>query len=129
MRILAASTQGAGHFGSLVPFLESALGRGTMSSSSARRPSIHAAFPFRRARRPRRGAAPVWDSMPRQPPAQGEVVVVGHIFARLNVQAMLGPITEAIESGVPIFILREPAEFASAIAAEMHGVSPASRPA
>ncbi len=60
--------------------------------------------------------------MPRQPPAQGEVVVVGDIFARLNVDAMLGPISEAIEEWRPDLVLRENAEYASAIAAEMHGV-------
>ena len=68
MRILAASTQGAGHFGSLVPFL-------SRRSGEARCPRRRPADP-RSTRLPvpgGRGAPeeelrPVWDSMPRQPP-------------------------------------------------------------
>jgi UDP-glucoronosyl and UDP-glucosyl transferase len=123
VRILAASTQGAGHFGSLVPFLESAVRQGHDVLVVGPPTLDPRGFPFRVGEAPpEEELRPVWDSMPRQPPAQGEVVVVGHIFARLNVQAMLGPITEAIEEWRPELILREPAEFASAIAAEMHGV-------
>ena len=60
--------------------------------------------------------------MPTLPPAQGEVVVVGVIFARLNVDAMLPKHHEVIERWRPDVVVRESAEFASAIAAEQHGV-------
>jgi Erythromycin biosynthesis protein CIII-like, C-terminal domain len=123
VRILAASTQGAGHFGPLVPFLESAIRQGHEVLVVGPPTLDPRGFPFRVGEGPPEEVLrPVWDSMPRQPPAQGEVVVVGHIFARLNVRAMLGPIGEAIEEWKPDLILREPAEYASAIAAETHRV-------
>ena len=50
------------------------------------------------------------------------MVVVGAIFAGLNVDAMLPALEEAIEDWRPDLVLRETAEFASAIAAERHGV-------
>jgi len=56
------------------------------------------------------------------PPGQGDVVVVGVIFARLNVEAMLPTLSEAIEEWRPDVIVREAAEFASAAAAELHGL-------
>ena len=48
--------------------------------------------------------------------------MVGIIFARLNVDAMLPTFDEVIESWRPDLVVRESAEFASAIAAERHGV-------
>jgi len=56
------------------------------------------------------------------PPGQGDVVVVGVIFARLNVDAMLPTLEEAIEEWRPDLIVREGSEFASAVAADLHGV-------
>jgi len=50
------------------------------------------------------------------------VVVVGVIFARLNVDAMLPTFEEAIEEWRPDLIVREGSEFASAVAADLHGV-------
>ena len=39
--------------------------------------------------------------MPQQPPAQGEVITVGTIFARLNVEAMLPRTGQLIEEWAP----------------------------
>ena len=123
MRILAASTHGVGHFGPLVPFLHSAIRQGHDVLVVGPPTLDPKGFPFRPgASPPEDELGQLWASMPQQPPAQAEVVVVGHIFARLNVQAMLGPLGEAIEEWQPDLILRETAEFASAIAAELHGV-------
>ena len=47
---------------------------------------------------------------------------MGEIFARLNVDAMLPTLEEAIEEWRPDLIVREASEFASAIAADLHGV-------
>jgi len=123
MRVLFASTQGAGHFGPLIPFIEAAI-RQRHEVLVVGPPTLDPrGFPFRPgASPPEEELRPLWDSMPRQPPAQGEVLVVGHIFARLNVRAMLGPISEAIEEWRPDLIVREPSEYASAISAEMHGL-------
>ena len=65
---------------------------------------------------------PVWGRMPMLPPGQEDVVVVGVIFARLNVDAMLPTLEEAIEEWRPDLIVPEGSEFASAVAADLHGV-------
>ena len=64
----------------------------------------------------------LWDGMPRRPTGQTEVTVVGTIFAGLNVEAMLAPLEQAIDEWQPDLVLREPNEYASAIAAERHGI-------
>jgi nucleotide-binding universal stress UspA family protein len=123
VRILAASTQGVGHFGPLIPFLDSAVRQGHEILVVGPPTLDTRGFPFRVGQAPPEEILrPVWDSMPMQPPGQMDVVVVGHIFARLNVEAMLGTVSEAIEDWQPELVLREPDEFASAIAAEIHGV-------
>jgi UDP:flavonoid glycosyltransferase YjiC (YdhE family) len=123
MRILLASTHGAGHFGPLVPFADACLRQGHEILVAGPPTLDPRGYPFRA------GASPpedvlraVWDSMPRQPPGQGDAVVVGEIFAGLNVQAMLAPLEEAIGDWRPDLVLREPNEYASAIAAERAGV-------
>lgn len=119
MRILAASTQGAGHFGPLVPFLDAALRLGHEVLVVGPPTLDPRSFPFRVGEAPPEEVLrPVWDSMPQQPPAQGEVVVVGHIFARLNVEAMLPTVRAAIAEWLPDLVLRESSEFASAVAAD-----------
>ena len=119
MRILFASTQGAGHFNPLVPFLEAfrragheVLVVGPPAPTSGR---------FRSAPgRIRRTSflALLWGAMGSIPPGQGDVVVIGTIFARLNVDAMLPTMRATIEEWQPDIVLREASEFASAIAAD-----------
>jgi UDP:flavonoid glycosyltransferase YjiC (YdhE family) len=53
---------------------------------------------------------------------EGEAIVVGEIFGDLNVAAALPRMHAACEEWRPDLILREPAEFASAIAAETHAI-------
>jgi hypothetical protein len=80
-------------------------------------------FPFREgASPPEEILGPLWQGVQSLPPARAEVVVVGRIFARLNVEAMLPHIESAIEGWRPDLIVREPNEYASAIAAERHGM-------
>ncbi|HEX2302029.1 MAG TPA: glycosyltransferase [Gaiella sp.] len=124
MRVLFASTQGAGHFGPLVPFLEACV-RGGHEHLVVGPPTLDPrGYSFRPGATPAdEELRPVWDGMPRQPPGQGDVVVVGHIFARLNVRAMLPTLRAAIEEWRPDLVLREPNEYASAIAAEEAGVT------
>ena len=123
MRILFASTQGAGHFGPLVPFIEAAarVGHDVLIVGP---PTLKArGYPFRAgAAPPDEVLGPIWARMPTLPPGQGDLVVVGIIFARLNVDAMLPALTEAIEEWRPDVVVRESAEFASAAAAEQHGL-------
>jgi hypothetical protein len=123
VRVLFASTQGAGHFNPLVPFIE-AYGRAGHDALVVGPPTLDAReYPFRRGEQPPDDVlGPLWDGMPAQPPGQGDVIVVGVIFARLNVDAMLPTVRAAIEDWLPDLVVREPSEFASAIAADELGV-------
>jgi UDP:flavonoid glycosyltransferase YjiC (YdhE family) len=123
LRILFASTQGAGHFGPLIPFVD-ACERNGHEALIVGPPTLKArGYPFRAGASPPDGVlGPLWARMPSLPPAQGDVVVVGVIFAGLNVEAMLPALEEAIEEWRPDLVVREGAEFASAVAAERHGV-------
>jgi UDP:flavonoid glycosyltransferase YjiC (YdhE family) len=123
VRVLFASTQGAGHFGPLIPFIDACehaghevliVGPPTLKSRG---------YSFRPGAAPPDDVlGPVWGRMSSLPPGQGDVVVVGTIFARLNVDAMLPTFDEVIEDWRPDLVVRECAEFASAIAADAHSV-------
>ena len=123
MRILFASTQGAGHFGPLIPFVDAA-SRADHEVLIVGPPTLKArGYPFRAgASPPDELLGPIWGRMPSLPPGQGDMVVVGIIFARLNVDAMLPALVDAIEEWRPDLVVREAAEFASAAAAELHGL-------
>ena len=123
MRILFASTQGAGHFGPLIPFVDAA-SRAGHEVLIVGPPTLKArGYPFRAgASPPDELLGPIWGRMPSLPPGQGDMVVVGIIFARLNVDAMLPALVDAIEEWRPDLVVREAAEFASAAAAELHGL-------
>jgi len=125
MRLLFASTQGAGHFGPLIPFIDAAL-RGGHEVLIVGPPELKAqGYPFRAgASPPGEVLGPIWARMPSLPPGQGDPVVVGIIFARLNVEAMLPALSDAVEEWRPDVVVREAAEFASAAAADLHGVPP-----
>lgn len=76
------------------------------------------------------GAAPpeeqlgeVWARVPTLSYDEAERLVIGEIFATLNVRAMLPGMRAAVRQWRPDVILREPAEFASAVVAEEEGVA------
>ncbi len=121
MRILFASTQGAGHFRPLLPFIDASTRHGH-ETLVVGPPTLNArGYPFRAgASPPEEVLGPIWGAMSSLPPGQGDVVVVGVIFARLNVEAMLPTLENVIEEFRPDLVLRESSEFASAIAAERH---------
>ena len=123
MRILFASTQGAGHFGPLIPYIDAAvrIGHETLIVGP---PTLKArGYEFKAgASPPDEVLGPLWGRMASLPPGQGDLVVVGQIFAALNVDAMLPTLEQTIEEWKPDLVLRESAEFASAIAAERQGV-------
>ena len=123
MRVLFASTQGTGHFGPLIPLID-ACRRNGHETLIVGPPTLKArGYAFEAgAAPPDEVLGPLWGAMPSLPPAQGDVVVVGTIFARLNVEAMLPKHEEVIERWRPDLVVRETSEFASAIAAERHDV-------
>ena len=123
VRVLFASTQGAGHFGPLIPFIDACTRQGH-EALIVGPPALKArGYEFRAgAAPPDEILGPLWGRMPSLPPAQGDLVVVGQIFAGLNVDAMLPTLERTIEEWKPDLILREAAEFASAIAADRRGL-------
>jgi UDP:flavonoid glycosyltransferase YjiC (YdhE family) len=127
VRVLFASTRGAGHFYPLVPFVEACL-RGGHQVLVAAPPALAEAV--ERAGYPLwPGDAPpedelgaVWARVPTASRDEAEAIVVGEIFGGLNARAMLPSLEAACEEWAPDVVVREPAEFASAVAAERHGI-------
>jgi hypothetical protein len=123
VRILFASTQGAGHFGPLIPFIDAAVRSGHETLIVGPPTLMARGYEFRvGASPPDELLGPLWGRMASLPPGQGDLVVVGQIFAALNVDAMLPTLEQAIEEWKPDLVLREISEYASAIAAERHGL-------
>src|SRR5580765_5759493 len=123
MRVLLASTHGAGHFGPMTPLADAALAGGHEVLVMGPETLDPRGYPFRAGGSPPADVLrELWSTMHRRPPAQAEVVVVGTIFAGLNVHAMLGPLEDVIADWKPDLVLRETSEYASAIAAERHGI-------
>ena len=128
MRVLVSSTRGAGHFAPLVPFAQACL-RAGHEVLAAGPPDLEetvaaAGLDFWRFDSPpEEELGPVWGRVPTASREEGEQLVIGEIFGRLNTTAALPRLQEACEEWRPDVVLRESAEFASALAAELHGVS------
>lgn len=127
MRVLFSSTAGAGHFGPLVPFIVSCLKEGHEAMVAA--PDALAAsaaatgadfWPFDGPPQQEMGAA--FEKLNRLSHDEANAWVVSEIFGRLDSTAALPRLSEAIATWRPDFVVRESAEFGSAVAAELHGV-------
>jgi UDP:flavonoid glycosyltransferase YjiC (YdhE family) len=125
MRILFATTRGAGHFGPLTPFAHACL-RAGHDVLVAGPPSIaplvaRAGFPFRAvAEAPadvvEAGFAPVWAG------SAAAAHVIQDLFIGLHACTALPDMLAAIEQWRPDVVVRETMEFASAVAADRYGV-------
>jgi UDP:flavonoid glycosyltransferase YjiC (YdhE family) len=127
VRVLFASTRGVGHFNPLVPFIESALRHGhevMVAGPPALAPTIEpTGYPFWQGEDPPADELDAtWARVPQVPPEQANEIVIGEIFARLNVRAMLPALRSAIAEWKPDVVIHEQAEYASAIAAHEAGV-------
>jgi UDP:flavonoid glycosyltransferase YjiC (YdhE family) len=128
MRILFASTRGAGHFNPLVPFVEAALRGGhevLVVGPPPLAPAVErAGYPFWEGEVPPEDElGPVWARVPTVSRDEGNAIVIGTIFADLNVAAMLPRLHAAFEEWRPDLVIREQNEYASAIAADAHDVA------
>jgi UDP:flavonoid glycosyltransferase YjiC (YdhE family) len=127
VRVLFASTRGTGHFTPLVPFIEGCLRRGHEVIVAGPPPLADAvaragyAF-WEGASPPEDELGAVWGRVPTVPPEEANEIVIGEIFGGLNVRAMLPRLEEACAEWRPDVVIREQAEFASAIAAHRHGL-------
>ena len=125
MRVLFATTRGAGHFGPLAPFAHACVRAGhdvivagpestavlaaraglpLIAVGEAPRDVLDAAF------------APVWSR------SASVEHVVRDLFAGTHARAALAGMLAAVEQWRPDVIVRETMEFASAVAAARHGV-------
>jgi UDP:flavonoid glycosyltransferase YjiC (YdhE family) len=128
VRVLFATTRGAGHFNPLVPFIEAALrrehevlvGGPQLLAETVER----AGYPFWPCEvPPEHVLGPTWGRVQTAAtPAEADAIVVGEIFGRLNVQAALPGMRSACEEWQPGVVMRDPSEYASAIAAESLGI-------
>jgi UDP:flavonoid glycosyltransferase YjiC (YdhE family) len=127
VRVLVSSTRGAGHFNPLVPFARAfeRAGHDVMVAGppDLARPAEDAGFRFWQFDPPPEDELDaVWSRVPQLPPEEANEVVVGDIFGRLNTTAALPGLRAACEHSRPDVVLRDPNEYASALAAELHGI-------
>jgi UDP:flavonoid glycosyltransferase YjiC (YdhE family) len=127
VRALFTSTQGAGHFNPLVPFARAfeRAGHEVMFAGAPALEGAAAAAGFRFWRfdpPPDDELGSIWGRVPELPPDEANVVVIGEIFGRLNTEAALPGVRAAIDDWRPDVVLRDPNEYAGALAAELHGL-------
>jgi UDP:flavonoid glycosyltransferase YjiC (YdhE family) len=127
VRVLFASTRGAGHFNPLVPFADACL-RHDHEVLVAGPPSLagvvegHGYGFWEFDAPPEDELADVWARVPLVSQDEQNAVVVGEIFGRLNTTASLPRLREACAGWKPDVLLRECNEYGSAIAADLHGI-------
>jgi UDP:flavonoid glycosyltransferase YjiC (YdhE family) len=128
MRVLIASTEGAGHFGPLVPFIEALTRRGDdvlVVAPPGLAGMVEAAgYRFRGgAEPPAEEVAAIWKRVGSATAEEAAVLVNREIFGRLDTAAMLPTLERACDEWPPDLILRDPCEYASALVAERRGIS------
>ena len=127
MRILFASTGGAGHFSPLLPRVEASLRRGhdilVVGPAELAETTARFGLPTRVGGSPtREEVAPIWAQVAKMTHDEAGPVVVGELFCRLNSGALLPVVRAACDEWAPDLVLRDPTEFASAVAAEERGI-------
>ena len=127
MRVLFSSTRGAGHFNPLLPFANAFVRAGHevlfAGPPDLAGPVDGAGFGFWRFDPPPEDElGAIWARVPELPPDEANEVVVGEVFGRLNTTAALPRLRDACEQWRPDAVLRDPNEYGSALAAELHGI-------
>jgi hypothetical protein len=106
VRVLVASTSGAGHFGPLVPFAEALSERGDEVLRLVGEPP----------------ESELWEAFPRLSREAQAIFANREWFGRICTAAMRPSLERACDTFQPDLIVREPCEFASAIAARERGI-------
>jgi UDP:flavonoid glycosyltransferase YjiC (YdhE family) len=125
MRVLFASTGGAGHFGPLVPWIDLALERGhevLVVGPGELAERAEPRYPFRAGSAPDPADAPDLSQIATMSHDEAGPLMFGEVFARLNSGALLPTMRQSVDQWRPDLILRDPTEFASAVAAAEQGV-------
>jgi UDP:flavonoid glycosyltransferase YjiC (YdhE family) len=128
VRVLFASTRGLGHFNPLVPFIDSAQRAGPEVMVAGPPALAEAVEPtgyqfWEGENPPADELDATWARVGQGAPEDAEQIVIGEIFARLNVRAMLPAMRRALAEWQPDLVIHEQAEYASAIAAKEAGVA------
>jgi UDP:flavonoid glycosyltransferase YjiC (YdhE family) len=127
MRVLFASTRGAGHFYPIVPYVEACIARGHDVSIAApediRAEAERIGATFRPFGHPGDAVLrPVWDRVASMSFEESNATVLREIFATLDAEASLPLLDQTFLAWRPDVVVRESSEFGSAIMAEKHGV-------
>ncbi|MEO7069323.1 MAG: glycosyltransferase [Nostocoides sp.] len=127
MRVLFSTTAGLGHFLPMVPIAQAALAAGhqvvVAAPESFRSAVVDAGLehlPFADPDGER--MAQTFRSIDGRSVEESNRVVIGEVFVRLDAQAALPGVTRTIASWRPDVVVRDPAEFASLVAAAAGGV-------
>ena len=127
MRVLVATTAGAGHFGPLVPFARACVAAGhdlAVAAPASFADQISSAGfehqPFADA--PAEAMGRVFSAIPAMSNEDADAVVVSEVFGRLDAQAALPGLLETMGRWRPDLVLRDPVELGSLAAAEAIGV-------
>ncbi len=127
MRVLAATTGGAGHFAALVPFARALQASGHEVRVAA--PASFAESVLAAGLREERlddtspaALGAVFARLPSLSMLEANRVVVREVFAGLDAQAVLPGLRALVDRWHPDVIVREPAEFASYVVAEERGI-------
>ncbi len=127
MRVLLASTPGAGHLGPLIPFAHAIRRAGheiLVAASISALPRVERAdLPFISIADPLvRDLEPVWARVRAATPDEANDIVLGDLFGRARAGAALPGLELAMDAWRPDVVVRESCEFASAVAAEARNI-------
>ena len=127
MRVLAATTAGAGHFAGLLPFARACVRAGhevRVAAPASFASTVEAAGffhqPLADADPPALGA--VFGRIPTLSRREADDLVIAEVFGRLDRDAALPGMRAAVKEWRPDVVLREPAELASYVAATERGI-------
>ncbi len=127
MRVLVATTAGAGHFGPLVPFARAAVQAGhevLVAAPKSFAPAVeragfaHYGFPDA----PQEQLEAVFAGLARLSNEEGNLIVVRDVFGRIDTRAALPGVEAVVDRWRPDLVLRESFEFSSYIVAEAAGI-------
>ncbi|MFF5992206.1 glycosyltransferase [Prauserella flavalba] len=127
MRVLFSSTAGTGHFGPMAPFVRSCLRSGhdvLVTGPDALTSTAEATgAAFRRVDDPPADAVrAAYELLATLPHDEANAFMCAEIFGRLRPRAALPRLADTIADWRPDVVVRESAEFAAAVAAELHDV-------
>src|SRR5579863_8870532 len=127
MRVLVATTAGAGHFGPMVPFALACSAAGHQVRVAAP-VSLRGAVELAGLQHVAVGSpseaelASVFATLPQLSLEESNAVVIREVFAGLDARAALPGMSAVVRDWQPDLIMRESAEFSAYVVAEAQGV-------